>query len=1349
MPSLVFDVSALDRASQAFNRIADRIDFLVARLAALNGMSANPRLDVDTDPADRTLGRWAINFRRQVREAMAEIPQVQIGTSQASAQLNALRAQLNSLLGRRIGIDIDAEDAIVEIEMMRDTLRQLDTAGADIQVKADVAAALAALEAVLAKAREVEQSDPEVKVDVDSRGLRDIINAAALFQRSVQQMLRPVGALGLTPAVLSLIDSLSDLLGLLGLLPALAFGAIAAVVALSTAFQGVGTAIGESDPAKFAEAMKEITPSAQQAVIAIRGLQAAWAGVTDVVQEATFKGVADSLNQLGGLIPTVQAGLQGLGAALGDMFNQWADFATTAQATEDLGAIFENIRAAVVQLSPGIVAVADALKDMALSGAELLPQLAEGFTDAAQGFSNFIDEVTANGQFQAWILNAVDTAGQLFDIIGNLVEGFGGLFDAVNNDGVTALDTIQNLSAAFAEFTTSLEGQQTLATFFQAIKDVASELVAVFGDLAIVFAQTLVAAAPGLVEIAQAVGSLVESLGPAVPLAAALVGALAPIATAVAFLVDALGPVPAILAAIWLAFTVGNAILAGAGAIFTALAARVTALGLSFGIAAASIGAAGLSGAITSFAAGATTALRGVAAFLTGPFGIAILGAVAVIALLTSGEDEAAAAAERHESKVQGLIGTLNQYTGAVTQATQQQVAMELGQTKLADGTTSLATAVQQVGISWSDYVAASAGSEPALQRVNAALVAQATSFLANSENLGAMRASLENANVPLEVMALAVLGNVQALESLSTTYGINESQVNTWIASLREQIGPLDEVAMALGDNAGALMEAQAITQQAADAQADFTARLLETTGALQQWGGMIDDVTGAFDPAAAGATQLAESFENLGVDALATARNMGRMAVANGDIAGSGAAAAASMAASRAAFIEAAVAAGVGEAAANALADSIGLIPEVAEIAFLTNADQTAVDIANVVAAVLATPDQKSIRVDALTDEAIAQLRALGVEVTLLENGQIQLDLEDSEFYAKLNAAIAAGQGLPEILAMLGLETGTADAELQAWLNQNPDLNVPISLETEGAQGEFDGFVGQVEGTQLEPPLYLDTAPAEEDLGGFMAIANTSQPTPQLDLDDALAQAKLAALLATADASVGTPTIDADDAPAQAILAALLAAVNAALGTMTIDAVDGPARGVLAAVVAAVNAARGRMTIDANPGPAIAAARAAVATINGMSASFTITRREVTIVSRTAADASGGLITGGMMRFAKGGVVPGYAPGIDRVPAMLSPGEGILVPEAVRLLGARAVANINKLASGGRKMGMISKTGRDAYSSFGTPGGRSFPGQGGSEPKVYNYNLTVVNASNNEINLREQFRRMETLGV
>lgn len=64
----------------------------------------------------------------------------------------------------------------------------------------------------------------------------------------------------------------------------------------------------------------------------------------------------------------------------------------------------------------------------------------------------------------------------------------------------------------------------------------------------------------------------------------------------------------------------------------------------------------------------------------------------------------------------------------------------------------------------------------------------------------------------------------------------------------------------------------------------------------------------------------------------------------------------------------------------------------------------------------------------------------------------------------------------------------------------------------------------------------------------------------------------------------------------------------------------------------------------------------------------------------------ASSGTGKGGVPGFAKGGVLGGYSPGIDNVEALLSPGEGILVPEAVQGLGADFVHGANHFFSQGR---------------------------------------------------------------
>jgi SLT domain-containing protein len=65
-----------------------------------------------------------------------------------------------------------------------------------------------------------------------------------------------------------------------------------------------------------------------------------------------------------------------------------------------------------------------------------------------------------------------------------------------------------------------------------------------------------------------------------------------------------------------------------------------------------------------------------------------------------------------------------------------------------------------------------------------------------------------------------------------------------------------------------------------------------------------------------------------------------------------------------------------------------------------------------------------------------------------------------------------------------------------------------------------------------------------------------------------------------------------------------------------------------------------------------------------------------------------TGGIITGqgNLAHFATGGVLPGYSPGVDSVPAILSPGEAILRPEVTAQLGAPLIHHWNAMARKGQ---------------------------------------------------------------
>ncbi|GAA1961834.1 hypothetical protein GCM10009754_36150 [Amycolatopsis minnesotensis] len=93
---------------------------------------------------------------------------------------------------------------------------------------------------------------------------------------------------------------------------------------------------------------------------------------------------------------------------------------------------------------------------------------------------------------------------------------------------------------------------------------------------------------------------------------------------------------------------------------------------------------------------------------------------------------------------------------------------------------------------------------------------------------------------------------------------------------------------------------------------------------------------------------------------------------------------------------------------------------------------------------------------------------------------------------------------------------------------------------------------------------------------------------------------------------------------------------------------------------------------------------------------------------VYNAAADLIPGMDELPELKLARGGVIPGYAPGKDTVPALLSPGEAVLVPELVRAIGPSTILAANAAAMSGRGFSRGGLVGRFADGGIvGTPAG------------------------------------------
>ncbi|WP_030757181.1 transglycosylase SLT domain-containing protein [Streptomyces sp. NRRL F-5135] len=114
-------------------------------------------------------GAFARAMKTRLEAAFRSLPKIQIdaNTSEADADLQALRVRMETLSGKRIGVDIDAAAARTEITDIEEQLRRLGAAHPDVTVRADTATAMAQLAAVREEIDRISARPGHIRLETD------------------------------------------------------------------------------------------------------------------------------------------------------------------------------------------------------------------------------------------------------------------------------------------------------------------------------------------------------------------------------------------------------------------------------------------------------------------------------------------------------------------------------------------------------------------------------------------------------------------------------------------------------------------------------------------------------------------------------------------------------------------------------------------------------------------------------------------------------------------------------------------------------------------------------------------------------------------------------------------------------------------------------------------------------------------------------------------------------------------------------------------------------------------------------------------------------------------------------
>lgn len=149
--------------------------------AVTNGINngAKAAKPVATRQGSDTGGAFARSLRGRLEAAFRSMPKLDVRLSDTGvdADLARLRARLESLAGKTVGIDIDAETARAQAADIEERLRRIGAAHPNVAVRADTAAAIAQLRLLREQIDEVTADPARIRVETDG-GLGARLRAA-------------------------------------------------------------------------------------------------------------------------------------------------------------------------------------------------------------------------------------------------------------------------------------------------------------------------------------------------------------------------------------------------------------------------------------------------------------------------------------------------------------------------------------------------------------------------------------------------------------------------------------------------------------------------------------------------------------------------------------------------------------------------------------------------------------------------------------------------------------------------------------------------------------------------------------------------------------------------------------------------------------------------------------------------------------------------------------------------------------------------------------------------------------------------------------------------------------------
>ncbi|MCX5270975.1 hypothetical protein [Streptomyces virginiae] len=278
--------------SQIATRITSQVRVSLVQGVTQGGAAARASATREGNEAGGAFGRV---FRSRIEAAVRALPDITIGanTSEADADIRALREQLATLSRQRVGIDVDAAAARTQIDEIERELTRLGLQHPDIAVRINTRAAIAEISTLRAELIRLDGQDVDIDVDAHTAAANmNLLTTAAIALGPALLPILPVAAAGLGAVAAAAVSAGVGL----GVMAAVAAPAVAGIARALQAQKAAQDAASVSTSGGAQKALQ--AAGAQQALAsAQRNAASQIASARDQVVQAS-RSVGDAERQL-------------------------------------------------------------------------------------------------------------------------------------------------------------------------------------------------------------------------------------------------------------------------------------------------------------------------------------------------------------------------------------------------------------------------------------------------------------------------------------------------------------------------------------------------------------------------------------------------------------------------------------------------------------------------------------------------------------------------------------------------------------------------------------------------------------------------------------------------------------------------------------------------------------------------------------------------------------------------------------------------------------------------------------------------------------------------------------------